>query len=227
MSVDQQASEAIAIRSGVEALLFSATKPITSATVAEALRDGGGEHAAETTTETVDAAIESLNESYESGGRAFRIERVAGGYRVMTLPEHAELLAAFHKSRSASKLSRAAIESLAIIAYQQPITRARLEAVRGVACGEVLRSLLDRRLIAITGRAEELGRPMLYGTTKRFLDAFGLPSLRDLPGEKEQASKQAETTASSTEGPSKDVDQADVQPDELQPNGEVDRNENR
>src|SRR5690606_7991210 len=93
----------------------------------------------------------------------------------------ASALAAFHRSRSTGRLSRAAIETLAIIAYRQPITRAELEAIRGVACGEVLRSLLERRMIQIAGRAEEVGRPMLYGTTRQFLDTFGLASLKDLP----------------------------------------------
>jgi segregation and condensation protein B len=100
---------------------------------------------------------------------------------MMTTPEHAPTLAAFHRTRSNSKLSRPALETLAIIAYRQPITRADLESIRGVACGEVLKSLMDRDLVRITGRAEELGRPMLYGTTKRFLDTFGLASTRDLP----------------------------------------------
>jgi segregation and condensation protein B len=99
----------------------------------------------------------------------------------MTLPEHAETLAEFHRSRLPGKLSRAAVETLAIIAYKQPITRAQLEAIRGVSCGEVLKSLMERRIVTIKGRAEELGRPMLYGTTKQFLDQFGLASINDLP----------------------------------------------
>jgi segregation and condensation protein B len=99
----------------------------------------------------------------------------------MTLPEFAEVVGAFHKERASAKLSKAAIETLSVIAYRQPITRADLEAIRGVACGEVLRTLIDKRLVTIAGRAEELGRPMLYGTTKEFLDNFGLASLKDLP----------------------------------------------
>jgi len=99
----------------------------------------------------------------------------------MTLPDHAAAIAAFHGAASQSKLSRAAVETLAIIAYRQPVTRATLEAIRGVACGEVVRTLLERKLIAIAGRAEELGRPMLYATSKQFLDAFGLASNKDLP----------------------------------------------
>ncbi len=126
-------------------------------------------------------AVNRLNEVYEHTGRAFRIEAVAGGYRVMTLASHAAVLERFHGVRERSALSKAAIETLAIIAYKQPLTRAGLEAIRGVACGEILRALLERRLITIVGRAEELGRPILYGTNKRFLETFGLGSLKDLP----------------------------------------------
>lgn len=127
------------------------------------------------------AAVARLNEEYERSGRSFRIEQVAGGYRVMTLPQFASVVAAFQGSRMRSTLSHAALETLAIIAYKQPVTRAQLEAIRGVACGEVLRSLIDRRLVTIAGRAEELGRPLLYGTTKQFLETFGLSSIKDLP----------------------------------------------
>jgi segregation and condensation protein B len=129
----------------------------------------------------IEKAVAILNEQYEKSGRSFRIERIAGGYRFMTLAKHARAVASLHQERESVKLSRPAIETLAIIAYRQPITRAELEAIRGVACGEVIRSLMERRLIAIVGRSEELGRPMLYGTTKHFLDAFGLATLKDLP----------------------------------------------
>lgn len=126
-------------------------------------------------------AIEKLNSSYQNSGRSFRIELVAGGYRILTIAEFAEVVQAFRKASATGKLSRAAIETLSIIAYRQPVTRAELESIRGVSCGEVLRSLLERRLITIKGRAEELGRPLLYGSTKQFLDHFGLSSLKDLP----------------------------------------------
>jgi segregation and condensation protein B len=129
----------------------------------------------------VEAAIALLNQQYQATSRSFRIERIAGGYRVMTLPAFAPALEAFHGKRERHALSRAAVETLAIIAYKQPITRAALESIRGVACGEVLRSLMERRLVTIVGRAEELGRPMLYGTSKAFLETFGLSSVKDLP----------------------------------------------
>lgn len=129
----------------------------------------------------VEEAIRRLNDVYEKTGRSFRIERISGGYRFMTLARHARAVAALRQDRDQVKLSRQAIETLAIIAYRQPVTRAELEAIRGVASGEVVRSLMERRLVAIVGRSEELGRPMLYGTTKHFLDAFGLATLKDLP----------------------------------------------
>ncbi len=126
-------------------------------------------------------AIDALNAQYEETGRVFRIEKVAGGYRLMTLPEYARFIAAFHQQRVQHRLSKAALETLAIIAYRQPVTRAEVESIRGVACGEVLKTLIDHRLITIQGRAEELGRPILYGTTRQFLDTFGLGSIEDLP----------------------------------------------
>lgn len=186
----------------VEAILIGVDKPVSAAAIALALNppalsrvkktSAGDEGEAAAPEEQppkadpgavrgVEEAIRALNESYAQTGRSFRIEHVAGGYRVMTLPQHARAVAAFHRSRQSTRLTKAAVETLAIIAYKQPITRADLEAIRGVACGEVLRSLLDRRLVTIKGRAEELGRPLLYGTTKQFLDAFGLASLIDLP----------------------------------------------
>ena len=171
-----------ALDAHVEAIVLSATKPVPAARVADvisAIQQARGEEPVE--APDIDASVARLNESYDQTSRAFRIEPVAGGYRVMTRPEHATVLAAFHRKQASSRLSRPAIETLAIIAYKQPITRAKLEAIRGVGCGEVLKSLLERRLIAVTGRAEELGRPMLYGTTRQFLDAFGIRSVKDLP----------------------------------------------
>lgn len=174
----EASGEATSLDAAVEALLLSLDKPTPAARLAEAL-GGAGFQGVEASG--VDGAVERLNAFYAESGRAFRIEQVAGGHRLMTLPAFAPVLAAFHRLRAPTRLSRAGLETLAIIAYRQPVTRAELEAIRGVACGEVLRSLLDRKLIRITGRAEELGRPMLYGTTKQFLDTFGLASLKDLP----------------------------------------------
>ncbi|BAM05266.1 SMC-Scp complex subunit ScpB [Phycisphaera mikurensis] len=157
----------------VEAALISAERAVPAGRLAEAL---GLEH-----SQPVNEAVAALNEAYQREGRAFRVEAVAGGFRVMTLPEHAAFLASLHRSRSSGRLSPAALETLAVVAYRQPVLRAELEAVRGAACGEVLRSLMERHLVRIAGRAEEVGRPILYGTTPRFLEVFGLASLAELP----------------------------------------------
>ena len=130
-------------------------------------------------------AIDALNARYASDGRTFRIESVAGGRQVMTLPAFGPIVARLKGVREQGRLTQAALESLAIIAYRQPILRADLESIRGVACGEVLRSLMDRRLVKIVGRADEVGRPMLYGTTTEFLKQFGIGKLDELPNAKE------------------------------------------
>ena len=157
----------------VEALLLSTHHPLTAGRLAELMELPG--------TKAVRRAIKSLNEQYEQGDRAFRIEQVAGGYQMLTLPKFGEHLKKLHQKEIDSKLTKAALETLAIIAYKQPILRADLEAIRGVACGETIRSLMEKHLVKIAGRAEIPGRPILYGTTKRFLELFGLNSLKDLP----------------------------------------------
>jgi segregation and condensation protein B len=157
----------------LEALLFSTHHPLTAGKLAELLDIGA--------TKPIRAAIKDLNEQYESSGRSFRVEQVAGGYQLLTLPEYGDTLKKFHQREIDAKLTKAALETLAIIAYKQPILRVDVEAIRGVACGETIRSLMEKHLVKISGRAEEPGRPILYGTTKRFLELFGLNSLKDLP----------------------------------------------
>jgi segregation and condensation protein B len=157
----------------MEALLFSTHHPLTAGRLAELLKLES--------TKPIRRAIKQLNESYESSGRSFRIEQVAGGFQILTLPEYNDILKKLHQREIDAKLTKAALETLAIIAYKQPILRADIEAIRGVACGETIRSLMEKHLVKIAGRAEEPGRPILYGTTKRFLELFGLNSLKDLP----------------------------------------------
>lgn len=130
-------------------------------------------------------AIDALNARYAADARTFRIESVAGGRQVMTLPAFAPVAARVKGVREQGRLTQAALETLAIVAYRQPILRADLESIRGVACGEVLRSLMDRRLVKIVGRADDVGRPMLYGTTTEFLRQFGIGRLDDLPNSQE------------------------------------------
>ncbi len=156
----------------LEAILFATDEPLTESKLA---------NIAETTAKQVRESIESLNAKYAAENHAFRIEQIAGGYQMLTLNTYNFWLKKMLRARSDSKLSPAAMETLAIIAYKQPIIRADIEAIRGVAVGEVIRSLMYKGLVKITGRAEILGHPMLYGTTKKFLEVFGLNSLKDLP----------------------------------------------
>lgn len=170
----------LALSMRVEAILMSVDRPISESRIVDllVLQDEGG-------VKAVRSAVEELNRAYDESGRCFRVEAVAGGFQMMTRSSVAPILSRLHQSKHSSKLTPAALETLAIVAYRQPILRAEIEAIRGVACGEVLRTLMERRLVKITGRAEELGRPMLYGTTKEFLRAFGLARLEDLPQAKD------------------------------------------
>jgi len=125
--------------------------------------------------------IGRLNEFYDESGRAFRVEEVAGGYQLLTRAKFASWLRRLGHVPAEIRLSAPALETLAVIAYRQPVLRAEIEAVRGVSSGEILRQLMERDLVRISGRSEELGRPYLYSTTKRFLQVFGLISLDELP----------------------------------------------
>jgi segregation and condensation protein B len=160
------------VESVIEAILFATDEPLPDSRLAGIV---------ETTAKQVRQSIESLNEQYEANNSAFRIEQIAGGYQMLTRSVYNHWLKKMVHVRSETKLSPAALETLAIIAYKQPIIRADIEAIRGVAVGEVIRSLMYKGLVKIVGRAEVLGRPMLYGTTRKFLEVFGLNSLKDLP----------------------------------------------
>ena len=161
----------------LEALLFSTHHPLTGQRLGELLDIKS--------TKAIRKAVQDLNQQYEDSGRTFRVEQVAGGYQLLSLPEYGDILKRLHQREADAKLSKAALETLAIIAYKQPILRADVEAIRGVACGETIRSLMEKHLVNIAGRAEEPGRPILYGTTKRFLQLFGLNNLKDLPQSEE------------------------------------------
>jgi segregation and condensation protein B len=125
--------------------------------------------------------LTKLQDLYDQDGTAFELEELAGGFQLMTRPEYHRWLTSLRKSQQELKLTAASRETLAIVAYRQPIMRADVEAIRGVHCGETLRLLMEKGLVKITGRDDSLGRPVLYGTTKRFLQVFGLKSVKDLP----------------------------------------------
>ena len=157
----------------LEAVLFLARESISSRALSQYadLADG-------TEARTL---VRLLNRRYEQQGRPLRVEEVAGGFRLLTRPQFASWLRRLPHVPSEQRLSPPALETLAVIAYRQPVLRADIEAIRGVNCGEILRQLLERDLIRIGGRSQELGRPYLYTTTRRFLQLFGLRSIQELP----------------------------------------------
>ncbi|MBI4003147.1 MAG: SMC-Scp complex subunit ScpB, partial [Nitrospira defluvii] len=186
-SSDPALSDVRALKGILEALLFVTADPIP---VTRFLALLGA-----VTKQEVEQALASLSHDYEQEGRGLQLAEVAGGYRIMTKAEFAPWLKRLEKVKAPSKLSRSALESLAIIAYKQPIVRAEVEQIRGVETSGVIRTLLERKLVRIVGRKEEPGRPIMYGTTKFFLEHFGLRDVSQLPplrefrelGESEQA----------------------------------------
>lgn len=161
------------LKGRLEAVFFVADRPLPVERLAEIFPDHSPEE--------IERASESLREELDQAGRAFRLHRVAGGYQLLTRPEHDATIRAFKKTESRKRLSRAAIETLAIIAYKQPIKRADIESIRGVGSMEILRGLLEMGLIRTSGRESSPGSPLLYSTTDKFLALFGLNSLDELP----------------------------------------------
>ena len=157
----------------VEATLFASQTPLTAAELARADED--------LTPERVSDVIRSLRERYEEEEHAFQIYQLGDGFQLLTRPEYAPYLERFDSVGRSPVLSRAALETLAIIAYRQPIGRIEIEEIRGVDSSSVLRTLQDWELVRVVGRGEGLGRPLLYGTSRGFLDHFGFTSLEDLP----------------------------------------------
>ena len=163
----------LAKRQRVEGTLFLGREPMPSRKLAQ-FADLKDSNEART-------IVRHLNEQYDQTGRAFRVEEVGGGFQLMTRPVFSQWLRRFEHIPNAKRLSSPAMETLSVIAYEQPATRADVEAIRGVGCGEVLRQLMERDMVKIAGRSEDLGRPYLYATTRKFLQAFGLTSLEELP----------------------------------------------
>ena len=163
----------VELRPIVEALLFVATEPLSL----DRLRDllDGVERS------RLSAAIDDLREAYRRGNHGLAIVEVGGGYEMVTVGEAAPWIRKMAATKSAPRLSKPALETLAIVAYKQPLTRPEIEAIRGVDVACVVKTLMDRRLVKIVGRKDVVGRPMMFGTTKEFLQAFGLKDLSDLP----------------------------------------------
>jgi segregation and condensation protein B len=157
----------------LEALLFAAEEPLSVRRLSAMIEGASPAMIAD--------LVRELNADYLRESRAFQVQEVAGGFRLVTRPEYATWVRELRAGGASPRLSQAALETLSIVAYKQPVTRAELESIRGVAVEGVLKTLVERELVRIVGREEGLGRPLLYGTTDHFLEYFGLPSLDALP----------------------------------------------
>jgi segregation and condensation protein B len=156
----------------IEALIFVSEEPISAKSLADVLKEDRG---------WVEVAVEELSKEFNARGGGLQLREVAGGWQITTRAEHHEHVRAFLKSRPSAKLSLASLETLAVIAYKQPITVPEILEIRGVQSPSAIKTLLDKRLIVAKGRKETIGRPMMYGTSKEFLLQFGLKDLSELP----------------------------------------------
>jgi segregation and condensation protein B len=160
------------IKSAIEALLFASERPLTTEQMKSVLSIDAA---------TARKAVEELANEYEQNNRGVRIAEIAGGYQMITAVTFAPFLKKLFKARHSDRLSKPALESLAIIAYKQPLTKGEIQSLRNVNIDGVMKSLLEKNLIRITGRKKAPGRPFVYGTTRLFLEHFGLNSLEELP----------------------------------------------
>ena len=155
-----------------EALIFVADEPISAKSIADVLK---------LERDAVETAISDLAKEYDQRNSGLQLREIAGGWQIATRPEHHEQIRAYLKSRPSAKLSLASLETLAVIAYKQPVTVPEILEIRGVQSPSAIKTLLDKRLIVAKGRKETVGRPMMYGTSKEFLIQFGLKDLSELP----------------------------------------------
>ncbi|HVF39464.1 MAG TPA: SMC-Scp complex subunit ScpB [Gemmatimonadaceae bacterium] len=159
----------------LEAALFSSARPVALADLRAMASDG------DTSEADLVAALEELRTHYDEDGHGVELIEVGGGWQILTRPEYTETIERAQLAARPQRLSAAALETLAIVAYRQPIGRAEIEEIRGVGCGQMLKSLHERELIEVVGRGEGMGRPLLYGTTPGFLEQFALRHLAELP----------------------------------------------
>lgn len=162
----------------IESLIFASTKAITKKDIKQTL---ASHFKTSFKDKELDISLEELRHKYDDEQFPFQVVEIAGGYQFMTKGTYYPLVSQFLKIESKKKLSKAALETLAIISYKQPITKSGIEGIRGVNCDYTVQKLLEKELVEIEGRAEGPGRPLLYGTTEKFMNHFGLKSLNDLP----------------------------------------------
>jgi segregation and condensation protein B len=167
------------LNEATEAILFAADEPVEASRIADIVADVTGQSPPDEAE--INTAVERLNAAYEETGRAFEIKSWAGGYRLVTRSSLSPFAKTFYVEEQETSLSRSLMETLAVIAYRQPVTRPEVDFVRGVSSDYAIRKLLEMDLANVEGRADSVGRPLLYGTTDRFLEQFGLDSLDDLP----------------------------------------------
>jgi len=165
----------------IEALIFVSNAPVTRSQIREIIKDSKDED--------IEKFINDLNDEYERSNRSFRVEEIAGGWQIRTKPEFAAPIKSLLNIQRRERLSGPALETLAIIAYKQPITKAEIEGIRGVNVDWMISNLIDKDLVRVTGRKDIIGHPFMYGTTTRFLEHFGLASLKDLPNVEELRQK--------------------------------------
>jgi segregation and condensation protein B len=168
----------------VEALIFAADDPISATEIITAIKAIDGNDM-EVSEEEIETTVDNLNERYSNNGNAFTILKIANGFVYGTKPDHAKYVGYLSTEKSKRRLSQAALETLAIIAYKQPLTKPELESIRGVNSDYTINTLLEKNLITIQGRADTVGRPLLYVTTDEFLKYFGLRNIGDLPKPRE------------------------------------------
>jgi segregation and condensation protein B len=207
----------ISLMQVVEALLFAAQKPLTARELVSAIKGAGAEDEltpnefAKTTEAQVAASLEQLKIEYVQQGRAFQLAEKAEGWQLVSDPAYAPWVRQLFPAVKPARLTPPSLETLAIVAYRQPITRADIEAVRGVAVDGVLQSLMERGLVKIGGRAEVPGRPLLYETTQFFLEHFGLRDLDELPNAEELRTRYL------PKAPPKEVEPAPAEPPPAEP----------
>lgn len=173
----------------IEALIFCSEKPIKTGELKSCLSEM---FEAEVPEEDIEAALKKINEKYASEAFPFEVVKTAGGYQFLTKPAYQSGIGILLKQRSKKRLSTSAMETLSIIAYKQPVTKSEMEQIRGVNCDYAVQKLLEKELVEIKGKSEGLGYPLLYGTSERFMDYFGINDLKDLPVPKDFATEENE-----------------------------------
>ena len=168
----------------IEALIFASDDSLSREEIISAIKAIDGEEV-DINIDDIESTVDLLNKNYDENGNSFRIIRIAKGFLFATVEQYAKFVGYLSSERAKRRLSQAALETLSIIAYKQPITKPELESIRGVNSDYILTTLLEKNLIAIKGRAETVGRPLLYATTDEFLKYFGLNTLADLPKPRE------------------------------------------